>query len=256
MIVEFYSFLRLKKSYFYQIWSYIELGIISCSWAIVGIHIWRTNEVARITHLFYQNKGDVYVNFQFMVYVNNLFSFLIGFCCFFGTIRLLRLYRYNRRLELLSNTLKRARGDLLSFSFMFLLIFMAFLALFYLQFVSLIWECSSLLHATQMLFEMFLLKFNVTKIQSAAPVLGPLYFALFILFIVFVCMNMFVSIIIDNFRAVREDIDKVNDENEDLFIHFLKKLKQCCGKYCCLILVFLKFGGFFRKRRKEKCCRI
>lgn len=180
-----------------------------------------------------------------MVYINDIFSFLIGFCCFFGTLKFLRLCRYNRRLALLSDTLRRAARELISFSCMFSVIFMAFLTLFYLQFNALIWECSSLLHTAQMLFEMLLLKFDATEIVAAGSFLGPFYFTLFILFVVFVCINMFVSIINDNFRVVRADVHRVDHDDQDIFIKFLKKLKQWCGKiFILLIYSFSKFVYF------------
>jgi hypothetical protein len=119
----------------------------------------------------------------------------------------------------------------MSFTCMFSLIFMAFLALFYLNFVSQIWACSSLLHTAQMLFEMLLLKFDASDLLGAPPFLGPFYFALFILFVVFVCINMFVSIINDNFRFIRAEVHKVDDDDQDVFINVLKKLERWFGKF-------------------------
>ena len=230
MIMEVRSMIRLKKFYFRHAWSYIELGIIFCSWAAVGIHIWRTKEASRIGSLFRETNGGIYLNFQLLAYINDIFSFLLGFCCFFGMLRLLRLCRYNERLNLLSNTLKRASRELISFSMMFSVIFMAFLTLYYLQFTAYIWECSTLLHTAQMLFEMLLLKFDATGIKNAAPVLGPLYFALFILFVVFVCINMFVSIINDNFRSVQADVYKKHSDYMGVFSSLKKKIRHLCGK--------------------------
>jgi hypothetical protein len=231
MIIEIITFIRLKKSYFRQIWTYFELGIVACSWTSVGIHIWRTNEVARISRLFSETNGNVYINFQLVAYINDTFSFLLGFCCFFGTLKLLRLCRYNRRLALLSNTLQRASRELVSFSFMFSIVFVAFLILFYLQYSSLILDCSSLLHTAQMLFEILLLKFDASEIRAAGSFLGPFYFTLYILFVVFVCINMFVSIINDNFRIIRDDVHRVDNDNQDIFINFLLKLKRWCRKF-------------------------
>jgi hypothetical protein len=231
MIMEIRQLILLKKSYFLQAHTYFELGIIGCSWGCVGIHNWRINESARIANLFQQTNGNVYINFQLIAYINDLFSFLIGFCCFFGTLKFLRLCRYNRRLALLSNTLERASGELISFSFMFSIIFMAFLTLFYLQFSSSIWACSSLLLTAQMLFEMLLIKFDTGQLVNAGAFLGPFYFTLFILFVVFVCINMFVSIINDNFRLARAEIHKVDNDRQDVFINFLAKLKRWFGMF-------------------------
>ena len=230
MIIEIITFIHRKKSYFRQIWTYFELGIIACSWASVGIHIWRTNEVARISLLFNETNGNDYVNLQLIAYINEVFSFLLGFCCFFGTLKLLRLCRYNRRLALLSNTLQRASGELVSFSYMFSIIFIAFLILFYLQYSALIFDCSSVLRTAQMLFEILLLKFDAGEIRSAGSFLGPFYFTLYVLFIVFVCINMFVSIINDNFRFVRDDVHRIVNDDQDIFIDFLLKLKRWCSK--------------------------
>ncbi|CAF3282231.1 unnamed protein product [Rotaria socialis] len=229
MIVEVYTFICLKKSYFRRVWSYIEIGIISCSWASVGVHIWQVKETSRVTSLFHQTHGNAYLNIQLLAYLNDLFSLLLAFCCFFVTLKILRLCRYSRRLAILSDTLSNATPELVSFSFMFAVIFMAFLVLFYLQFASFIWECSSLLLTAQMLFELLLLKFNTSQITGAAPMLGPIYFSLFILFVVFVCMNMFVSIINDNFRKVRNHIHRMDHDDQDMFITLLKRIQHCCG---------------------------
>jgi hypothetical protein len=108
---------------------------------------------------------------------------------------------------------------------------MAFVVLFYLQFNSLVWNFASLLHTAQALFEMLLLKFDTQDISRSARVLGPLYFTLFIIFVVFITMNMFISIINDNFRLVRADVHQVESHDQDLFIHIIKRLHRWCGKY-------------------------
>jgi len=229
--LEIRLFIRLKKLYFLQVWSYIEVTIIVCSWAGVGTYIWRTNEAARITGSFRETHGDAYLNLQLLAYINDVFSCLRGFCCFFVTLRFLHLCRYNQRLSLLSNTLKYSRRELVSYAFMFSIIFMAYLALFYLQFASYVWECSSLLQTAQMICQMIKLKFDTTTIVDAAPLLGPLYFASFIIFVVFVCINMFVSIINDNFRRVRADVYRIHSDQMDAFIKFFNKIRRWFGKF-------------------------
>jgi hypothetical protein len=95
---------------------------------------------------------------------------------------------------------------------MFSIIFFAFLCLFYLLFASKIWECSSLLGAAQMLFEIATTKYNIKSFIDAGSFLGPFCFSLFMIIVVFICMSMFLSIIADNFRRIRKRIPKHNDE--------------------------------------------
>ena len=63
--------MRLKWAYFRQLWSYVELGIIGCSWAGVSIYVWRHREMTRLGDLFRETKGYAYINLQMVSYVND-----------------------------------------------------------------------------------------------------------------------------------------------------------------------------------------
>jgi hypothetical protein len=225
MWIEIQSLFELKWKYFSRFWSFVELGIIICSWTTVYIYIWRYKESKRISQLFKQTNGYVYINLQLSRYVNDGLTFLFGFCCFFGTIKFVRLCRFNRRLSLFIRTLEHAGKELGLFSLMFSFVFVAFICLFYLLFVSKISSCSSLLKTFVMLFEMILLKFNTKELIETAPFLGPLCFSLFIIFVVSICMNLFLSIINDNFHRVR------NNENNDpeILSYMLRKFLRWTG---------------------------
>ena len=226
MWMELQSILELKWKYFRRFWSYVELGIIIYSWTVMGVYIWRYRESNRISRLFRQTNGFVYINLQLATYVNDLLTYLCGFCCFFGTIRFLRLCRIHRRLSLFGRTLKNTGKELASFSFMFSLIFLAFVCLFHLLFVSNIHLSSTFVKTSQMLFEMTLLKFDANELSRAAPFLGPFCFSLFILLVVFICMSMFLSIINDSFRRAREE---KNNDHEEIFSYMLKKFLRWSG---------------------------
>ena len=226
MWIEIRTLFELKWKYFCQSWSLIELGIIICSWSSVGVYIWRYKVSQHIGHLFQTTTGDVYINLQLTAYVNDVLTFLLAFCCFFGTIKFLRLCRFNRRLVLFTETLRYARKELFSFSLMFSIVFMSFLSLFYLLFISRISSCSSLLNTAQMLFEMTLLKFNSRQLIGAASFLGPFCFSLFIIIVVFICMSMFLSIINDSFRLARQNAI----DDPEIFSYMLKRFLRWTGK--------------------------
>jgi hypothetical protein len=225
MFNELQSFFILKLNYFRQFWSYIELGIILCSWASVGIYIQRYQEFKRIGNFFQQTNGYVYINLQLAVYVDDILTFLFSLCCFFGTIRFVYLGRFNQRLLLFIQTLKYSSKELISFSFMFLFIYLAFLCLFYLLFISHISSCSTMLKTAQMLFEMILLKFDTSQLIQAGTFLGPFCFCLFIFLVVFICLSMFFTIINKNFRGVRENITK----DEEIFLLMFERFVRWTG---------------------------
>jgi hypothetical protein len=219
----------LKLVYFKEFWSYIDVGIIVCSWSSFGIYIWRYKEAKRIGNLFEKTNGYVYINLQLAAYVNDILTFFLGFCCFFGTIKFLRLCRFNHRLSLFSQTLKYASKQLIAFAMMFSIVFMAFLTLFYLLFVSHILSCSSLLQTAQMLFEMTSMKFNINDLMEASAFLGPFCFSLFIFIVVFICMSMFLSIINDSFRHARENAKVKSNQEEDILSFMFYKFQRWTG---------------------------
>jgi hypothetical protein len=72
---------------------------------------------------------------------------------------------------------------------MFAIVFISFVCLFYLLFISKLVECSNVLRTARMLFEMTLMKFDAYELLNAAEFLGPFCFSLFILLVVFVCLR-------------------------------------------------------------------
>ncbi|CAF3920401.1 unnamed protein product, partial [Adineta steineri] len=192
----------------------------------VGIYIWRYHQCERIGQLFKETNGYVYINLQFASYVNDILTILLGFSCFFGTIKAIKLLRFNQRLCLFIETLKYAKTDLIPFSMMFSIIFIAFLSLFYLLFSGKISSCSSLLDTARMLFEIILMKFDADELIEASSFLGPFCFSLFIILVIFICMSMFLSIMNDNFRLARENLDS---HKQQIFSFMLKKFQRWTG---------------------------
>jgi hypothetical protein len=255
MMVEIRSLFHLKLAYFCQFWCYIEWSIIGCSWAGVEIYLWRYREITRISSLFREHKGYVYVNLQLATYMNDLFTSLLGFCCFFGTIKLLRLYRYNRRLSLFVDIFRHAGKDLLLFTMTFAIVFMAFLVLFYLLFASNIWACSTLLRTAEMLFEMILFKFDASELYEANSFLGPFCFTLFIFFVVFIGMTMFISIISDSSRIVRKKSKVTYNEDHEMLAFIWNKFLRWTGYIFCSIcfgFVFIKDDLYLGIRKPDE----
>ncbi|CAF4182198.1 unnamed protein product, partial [Adineta steineri] len=190
MVIEIRLVFKLRSRYFHQFWSLIQLGIIGCSLGSIGVYFWRFQEANRISQLFEQTNGYIYINLQLAVYVNDILTFLLGYCCFFSMIKFVQLFRFNQRVFLFAETLKCCAKAVISFSMMFAIVFMAFLSLFYLLFVSKLSSCSSLLTTAQMLFEMTLTKLDASQIMRADAFLGPFCFALFMFLVVFVCLSL------------------------------------------------------------------
>jgi hypothetical protein len=228
MVLEIRLFLRLKKQYFRHFWSYIDVTLIVCAWAYVAVLLWRSMECRRISDRFAENNGYVYLNLQLVAYINDLLNGLLAVSAYAGTLRCLRFCQYHSRLSLFTNTLAHAGRALCSFAILFAIIFMAFVLLFYLLFASSRSPCASLLHTAATLFEMALGKFDTQQILHANCWLVPLASVLFVLVVVFVCLNMFVSIITDSFRST---LKRQNRELDQVFRLMWQRLLHAISKF-------------------------
>ncbi|CAF3833588.1 unnamed protein product [Adineta steineri] len=226
LLTEFLSTGGIYPQYDFQPFSFES--IIVCSWTSVGIYIWRYNEANRVGDLFKQTNGYAYINLQLAVYINDIYTYIIGFSCFFGTLKLVRFCRLNRRLSFVIETIHHARKDLVLFGMMFSIIFIAFICLFYLLFVSSLSTCATLMETAQMLFEILLMNFDGNAIVNASPFLGPFSFTLFILLGEFTCLNMFITIINDSLRFVRKNMRKSLNE-DDMLVYMLHKFQYWIG---------------------------
>ncbi len=124
------------------------------------------NQIVSVNYL-PKKMRDVYINLQFSISINDILTYLLGFCCFSAMIKFLNLCRINQRLCLFSQTLGYAKkrinficNDIFSF-------ILSFLCLFYLLFVSKMMSRLSLLGASELV--------------GTDAILGPVAFALFIL---------------------------------------------------------------------------
>jgi hypothetical protein len=64
---------------------------------------------------------------------------------------------------------------------------------------------------------MLLLKFDTQELYDADAFLGTICFTLFIIFVVLICMNMLISIILDSFRYIRNYGKYIINEDYQIF---------------------------------------
>jgi hypothetical protein len=89
-------FFELKMKYFRRFCSYIDIGIIVCSLTSVGIFIWKYEESKHLDNLLNETNGYIYVNFENVVYVDDLLTNLIGFVCYSVLIKSIHFGRFSR----------------------------------------------------------------------------------------------------------------------------------------------------------------
>ncbi|CAF3412739.1 unnamed protein product, partial [Rotaria socialis] len=227
--IEIRLIVKLRLSYVKHIWSYFNWCIIIFSWTGVGFHFIRQAELKRLGKLFKHSHGYYPINLQFASYLNNLLTYQLGFCCFFATIKLLHLLRFNRRMTLFWLTLQKAKASLAGFALLFSFVFTAFSSLLFLLFHAHLDEFATFSKSAQTCFEMISLDFSGSRnLKNVDLLLAFICLVLFALFVVFILQNMFISIIVDHCNLIRRDI--IKEKNQYEMIKFIQnKIFQLFG---------------------------
>lgn len=231
MVIEINLLYKMGKNYFRQFWSWIQWGIIICSWVTISIYAWRHVEVKRIENMLKMKKNRTRLNLQLAAYVDDVLTFLLGFCCFFSTIKLLRFSRFTNYLSSFGDTLKAARKNLFFFTILFSFIIFAFVNLFYFLFISKTSSCSTLFQTIRTIFEMILKNFRLKNWAIGDDFFAQICFVLFVFLVDFIGMTMFISIIEKSFRSVRKRNVRTNNEDKEMFHFILTQFFQWIGEF-------------------------
>ena len=170
-----------------------------------------------------------FVSFHYTAFLDEWLKCIMGVIVFLSFLKVFRLLRFNRRMSLLQQVLKRSFTKLLSFMFMFALAFLAFALLACLVFGQAMEGFGTFLRSCASLMDTILGKFTLKEMSSANRIIGPIFFYTYTVTMVFVLINMFLSIINDAFAEVRSDVEKQSNEYEivDFMVH---RLKENIGK--------------------------
>jgi len=211
--------MKMKKEYFKQFWNYIELIIIAFSWAAFSMYLYRLYASYEIFDLLKQRttEPNTYIRLQYISYCNEALGFFLAFCAAFGTLRFLKLLRFNKKIIIYMIAFKKSLGELLSFGIIFLILWMSMVQTFYIIFNVNSFQFASFVKSMETCFQMVLGKFEVDSLIEANALFGTTLFILYNILVVFMLVNMLVSILTDNYAEVKMNSSFLDDEDPDLF---------------------------------------
>ncbi len=163
-----------------------------------------------------------FVSFEGLSFWDEVLCITTSIMLFTAMVKLLGLLRFNSHIARLSKLLQRAFQPLSSFALVFCVIFFAFSLLAYMLLGKQMATYSTFLSSLESQFSMMLMDFDFDAIRRADTVLGPLFFILFILFVVVLMTNMLVSIINDTFADTAGDQPYEDEEVADFILENIK----------------------------------
>ena len=225
---EIKEFVKKGRQHLKNPWSILEIIITLLSLSAVGLYFARLSFTKSALKSMNGN-GSSFVSFHYTAFLDEWLKCIMGIIVFLSFLKMFRLLRFNRRMSMLQQVLKRCLSQLLSFMIMFALAFLAFALLACLVFGQSMEGFGTFLRSCASLMDTLLGKFTLKEMSKANRIIGPIFFYSYTVSMVFILINMFLSIINDAFTEVRSDVEKQSNDYEivDFMIH---RLKENIGK--------------------------
>ncbi|XP_014843096.1 PREDICTED: polycystic kidney disease protein 1-like 2 isoform X1 [Poecilia mexicana] len=210
-----------KWSYFKIKWNLLELAIIILSWSALSVFIKRTL-VGKRDISFYQNNKHQFASFHETAQADSALGYLIAFLVLLATVKLWHLLRLNPKLHMITATLQRAWTDISGFLVVMTIMFLAYSVASNLMYGWKLYSYRTLLDAAQTIVSLQLGIFNYEEVLNYNPVLGAFLIGSCIVFMTFVVLNLFISVILVAFS--QEQIHHEPSEEEEIVDLMLIKL--------------------------------
>ncbi|KAK2854028.1 hypothetical protein Q5P01_006689 [Channa striata] len=218
-----------KSAYFKSKWNLLELAIIILSWSALSVFIKRTLLGKRDIEFYHSNK-DQYASFHETAKADAVLGYLIAFLVLLATVKLWHLLRLNPKLHMITATLQRAWTDISGFLVVMTIMFLAYSTSSNLMYGWKLYSYRTLLDATQTMVSLQLGIFNYEEVLNYNPVLGAFLIGSCIVFMTFVVLNLFISVILVAFS--QEQIHHKPSEEEEIVDMMLMKICSLFGLKC------------------------
>ncbi|ESP00683.1 hypothetical protein LOTGIDRAFT_157972 [Lottia gigantea] len=199
------SIVKQRCQYFQDFWHIMD--ILTVIITLFGVIIFILKEVfLEQTLSLFREDPKSFVNFEHIVWFDSMFLYALAFLLFFTTIGMMRVLGYNKKITIIALVLKRSAKNLGSFGVLFILMFFGFISSGYILFHSNIAEFKTLYDALFTCFTYLLGKNHLQQMLVVAPILGALFFSLFVFYVIFILLTMFQAILNSGITTVRNEV--------------------------------------------------
>ncbi len=217
-----------KKKYFRCFWNWNDLIIIVFSICAIAFFVMKSIATAVAINTVFASELGEFVDFQTIAYWADTYTCIFSTIVFCATLKFIKLLRFNKRIGMLSATLRHAARDLCSFGLICMIVFFAFSLFGTAVFGEKVHAYRDLLHSFTSLFKFSLGVFNLEDLQKADYYMGSIYFMSFYSLVAMGMMTMFVSILNEAFAKAKAEIASKQNEHEivDFMFETFNKIKN------------------------------
>nr|XP_009943686.1 PREDICTED: polycystic kidney disease protein 1-like 2 [Opisthocomus hoazin] len=229
MIVQGKLMKTLRWRYFHSKWNLLEMAIILISWSALSVFVKRTILGTRDIRYYQEHKEDC-ASFSETARADAVLGYLIAFLVLLSTVKLWHLLRLNPKLNMITSTLRRAWGDISGFITVIAIMFLAYSIATNLIFGWKLYSYKTLFDSAETMVSLQLGIFNYEEVLEYNPILGSFLIGSCIIFMTFVVLNLFISVILVAFTEEQKHYQAL--EEEEIVDLMLMKLLSFFGVKC------------------------
>ncbi|NXV76576.1 PK1L2 protein, partial [Atlantisia rogersi] len=226
MIVQGKLIKTLRGRYFHSKWNLLEIAIILISWSVLSVFVKRTILGTRDISYYQEHKEDC-VSFNETARADAVLGYLIAFLVLLSTVKLWHLLRLNPKLNMITSTLRRAWGDISGFITVIAIMFLAYSIATNLIFGWKLYSYKTLFDSAETMVSLQLGIFNYEEVLDYNPILGSFLIGSCIIFMTFVVLNLFISVILVAFSEEQKHYQA--SEEEEIVDLMIMKLFSFLG---------------------------
>ncbi|KAL6468973.1 hypothetical protein MHYP_G00224970 [Metynnis hypsauchen] len=226
LFILYYMFLQCKLmkqqkwEYFKNKWNLLELAIILLSWSAFSVFVKRMVQGNQDLQYYHDHKNQ-FPSFYETAAADSALGYIIAFLVLLATIKMWHLMRLNAKLNMITSTLQRAWTDISSFIVIIVIMFLAYSITSSLLFGWKVYTYRTLVDAAMAMVSLQLGIFNYDEVLDLDPVLGAFIISSSIFFMLFVVLNLFISVILEAFSQEQRH-HKPSEEEEIVDLMFMK----------------------------------
>ncbi|XP_041077005.1 polycystic kidney disease protein 1-like 2 [Polyodon spathula] len=215
-----------RWAYFKSKCNLLELAIIVLSWSALCMFIKRTILGNRDVE-YYQNHRDQFASFYETATADSALGYIIAFLVLLATVKMWHLMRLNPKLNMITATLRRAWTDISGFISVIVIMLLSYSIATNLMFGWKLYSYRSLQEAALTMVSLQLGFFNYQEVLDYNPVLGAFMIGSCIIFMTFVVLNLFISVILVAFSEEQQQHQP--SEEEEIVDMMIEKLCSLFG---------------------------
>ncbi|KAF5918575.1 hypothetical protein HPG69_005010 [Diceros bicornis minor] len=211
-----------KWRYFRSKWNLLELAIILASWSALAVFVKRAILAERDIQR-YRKHGEEGISFSETAAADAALGYIIAFLVLLSTVKLWHLLRLNPKMNMITSALRRAWGDISCFIIVIFIMLLAYSIALNLIFGWKLRSYKTLFDAAETMISLQLGIFNYEEVLDYSPVLGSFLIGSCIIFMTFVVLNLFISVILVAFNEEQEHY-QLSEEGEIVDLLLMKIL--------------------------------